>query len=147
MFIISFKSNPNCLCSLVYICSTIGILPSSTRIGVGSFVFRFIHYPSVFQCLLSLTIITSSIIHTLTIPNSRTLLLPIAFLASHNLCGFASIIIIKECMTDNKVKLNYAKTEVMLISSSRMSTFLSIPDSFATGNTSVPFSVTINNII
>ena len=49
-------------------------------------------------------------------------------------------------MTDNKVIFNDAKTEVMLISTSRMSTFLSIPASFATGNTSVPFSETTNTL-
>ena len=94
-----------------------------------------------------LTIITSSTNHTLTIPNSRNLLLPIAkFLASLTLCGIAKNIIIKECMTDNKVKLNDDKTEIMNISPSRMSTSFSIRDYFATGNTSVPFSVTINHL-
>ena len=47
---------------------------------------------------------------------------------------------IKDWMTDNKLKLNDDKTEVMIISSSRMSTALSIPDSFDIGNASVPFS-------
>ena len=41
---------------------------------------------------------------------------------------------IKDWMTDNKLKLNDDKTEVMIISSSRMSTALSIPDSFHIGN-------------
>ena len=47
---------------------------------------------------------------------------------------------IKDWMTDNKLKLNGDKTEVMIISSSRMSTVLSIPDSFDVGNAPVPFS-------
>ena len=46
-------------------------------------------------------------------------------------------------MTDNKLKLNDDKTEVVIISSSRMSTALSIPDSFDIGNASVPFSDTV----
>ena len=45
-------------------------------------------------------------------------------------------------MTDNKVKLkvklNDDKTEIMIISPSRMSTSLSTQDSFATCNTPVP---------
>ena len=49
-------------------------------------------------------------------------------------------------MTENKVKLDGYKTEVMSISPCRMSTSHSMPDSFATGNTSVPFSDTINNL-
>ena len=48
-------------------------------------------------------------------------------------------------MTVNKLKLNDDKTEVMIISSSRMSTALSIPDSFDIGNASVPFSDTVKN--
>ena len=50
----------------------------------------------------------------------------------------------KDWMTDNKLKLNDDKTEVMIISSSRMSTALSIPESFDIGNESVPFSDTVN---
>ena len=46
-------------------------------------------------------------------------------------------------MTDNKLKLNDDKTEVMIISSSRMSTALSIPD---IGNASVPFSDIVKNL-
>ena len=53
---------------------------------------------------------------------------------------------IKDWMTDNKLKLNDDKTEVMIISSSRMSTALSIPDSFDIGNASVPFSDTVKNL-
>ena len=53
---------------------------------------------------------------------------------------------IKDWMTDNKLKLNDDKTEVMIISSSRMSTALSIPDSFDIGNASVPFSDTGKNL-
>ena len=49
-------------------------------------------------------------------------------------------------MTDNKLKLNDDKTEVMIISSSRMSTALLIPDSFEIGNASVPFSGTVKNL-
>ena len=49
-------------------------------------------------------------------------------------------------MTDNKLKLNDDKTEVMIISSSRMSTALSIPDSFDIGNASVPLSDTVKNL-
>ena len=43
-------------------------------------------------------------------------------------------------------KLNDDKTEVMIISSSRMSTALSIPDYFDIGNASVPFSDTVKNL-
>ena len=50
---------------------------------------------------------------------------------------------LKNWMTDNKLKLNDDKREVMIISSSRMSTALSIPDSFDVGNASVRFSDTI----
>ena len=53
---------------------------------------------------------------------------------------------IKDWMTDNKLKLNDDKTEVMIISSSRMSTALSIPDSFDICNASVPFSDTVKNL-
>ena len=50
---------------------------------------------------------------------------------------------LEDWMTDNKLKLNDDKTEVMIISSSRMSTALSIPDSIEVGNASVRFSDTI----
>ena len=53
---------------------------------------------------------------------------------------------IKDWMTANKLKLSDDKTEVMIISSSRMSTALSIPDSFDIGNASVPFSDTVKNL-
>ena len=53
---------------------------------------------------------------------------------------------IKDWMTDNKLKLNDDKTEVMIISSSRMSTALSIPESVDIGNGSVPFSDTVKNL-
>ena len=53
---------------------------------------------------------------------------------------------IKDWMTDNKLKLNDYKTEVMIISFSRMSTALSIPESFDIGNGSVPFSDTVKNL-
>ena len=49
---------------------------------------------------------------------------------------------IKDWMTDNKLKLNDDK----IISSSRMSTALSIPDSFDIGNASVPFSDTVKEL-
>ena len=47
VFIISFWSNPIGLCSLAYICASIGILRCSTRIGFGSYSFRVIHYTSL----------------------------------------------------------------------------------------------------
>ena len=53
---------------------------------------------------------------------------------------------IKDWMTDNKLKPNDDKTEVMIISSSRMSTALSISESFDIGNASVPFSDTVKNL-
>ena len=53
---------------------------------------------------------------------------------------------IKDWMTDNKLKLNDDKTEVMIIASSRMSTALSIPESVDIGNASVPFSDTVKNL-
>ena len=49
-------------------------------------------------------------------------------------------------MADNKLKLIDDKTEVMIISSSRMSTALSIPESFDIGNASVPLSDTVKNL-
>ena len=49
-------------------------------------------------------------------------------------------------MTDNKLKLTDAKTEVMIISSSRMSTALSIPQSFDICNASVPSSDIVKNL-
>ena len=94
--------------------------------------------------LLSSKVIRSSIIHTPMTPNSRTLLLRIAFLTPLTLCG--CIDDINDWMTDNKLKLNDDKTEVMIISPSRMSTALSIPDSFDIGNASVPFSDTVKNL-
>ena len=48
VFIISFWSNPIGLCSLAYICASIGILWCSTRISFGSYSFRVIHYPSLY---------------------------------------------------------------------------------------------------
>ena len=53
---------------------------------------------------------------------------------------------IKDWMTDNKLKRNDDKTEVMITSSSRMYTTLSIPESFDIGNGSVPFSDTVKNL-
>ena len=53
---------------------------------------------------------------------------------------------IEDWMTDNKQNLNDDKTEVMIISSSRTSTALSIPDSFDIGNASVPFCDTVKNL-
>ena len=109
------------------------------------YFFRLIHSPSVFHSLLSLTIIRSSIIQTPTIPNSRTLLLQLAFLVSLTLRGYTPIIIIKECKTDNKVYLN-DKTEIMIISTSRMSTSLSTQEYFATSNVPVPLYDTFNHL-
>ena len=58
------------------------------------------------------------------------------------------LLLLKDWMTDNKLKLNDDKTEVMIISCSRMSTALSIPDSFDIfiGTASVPFSDTVKNL-
>ena len=109
------------------------------------YFFRLIHSPSVFHSLLSLTIIRSSIIQTPTIPNSRTLLLQLAFLVSLTLRGYKPIIIITECKTDNKVYLN-DKTEIMIISTSRMSTSLSTQEYFATSNVPVPLYDTFNHL-
>ena len=53
---------------------------------------------------------------------------------------------IKDWMTDYKLKLNDDQTEVMIISSSRMSTAPSIPESFDIGNGSVLFSDTVKNL-
>ena len=82
---------------------------------------RFFSFYTLPLSLLSSNVIRSSIIHTPMTPNSRTLLLRIAF------------------RTDDK-------TEVRIISSSRMSTALSIPDSFDIDNASVPFSDTVKNL-
>ena len=111
--------------------------------------FSLLHNPSVFHYLLTLTIIRYSFIQTLTIPNSRTLLLQVDFLASLTLYGFTPITdpIPKECMTDNKVKLNDDKTEIMIISPSRISTSLSTQDYFATWNTPVPLYDTFNHVL
>ena len=49
-------------------------------------------------------------------------------------------------MTDNKVNLNDDKTEIMIISTSRMSTSLSTHDYFATSNTPVPLYDTFNHL-
>ena len=68
------------------------------------------------------------------------------FLASLTLCGFTPIIFIKECMTDNKVKLNDVKTEIMFIFLGRMSTSLSTQDYFAPCNTPVPLYDTFNHL-
>ena len=53
---------------------------------------------------------------------------------------------INDWMTDNKLKFNDDKTEVMVIASSRMSTALSIPESFDIGSASVPFSDIVKNL-
>ena len=72
-------------------------VPASVSCGVlhvpqgsvlGPIIFFLYTTPSL--SLLSLNVIRSSIIHTLTTHNSRTLLLRIAFLTSLTLCGFAS---------------------------------------------------------
>ena len=105
---------------------------------------RFFSFYTLPLSLLSSNVIRSSIIHTPMTPNSRTLLLRITFLTSLTLR--LCIDDIKDWMTANKLKLNDDKTEVMIISSSRMSTALSIPDSFDIGNASVPFSDTVKNL-
>ena len=53
---------------------------------------------------------------------------------------------VRTWMTANKLKLNDDKTEVMLITSNRMSTAIPVPDFFAVGNSSVPFSDTVKNL-
>ena len=129
VFIISFWSNPIGLCSLAYsICASIGILRCSTRIGFGSYSFRVIHYPSL---SLSTVIERHSILHhsyadDTQLQNSATPDRLPDLIDSMPLC----IDDIKDWMTDNKLKLNDDKTEVMIISSSRMSTALSIPEYF-----------------
>ena len=105
---------------------------------------RFFSFYTLPLSLLSSNVIRSSIIHTPMTPNSRTLLLRIAFRTSLTLR--LCIDDIKDWMTANKLKLNDDKTEVMIISTSRMSTALSIPDSFDIGNASVPFSDTVKNL-
>ena len=79
--------------------------------------------------LLSLNVIRSSIIHTLMTPQLQNSATPDRL---PELTDYMRLCIddIKDWMTDNKLKLNDDKTEVMIISSSRMSTALSIPDSF-----------------
>ena len=49
-------------------------------------------------------------------------------------------------MTDNNVNLNDDKTEIMIISTGRMSTSLSTKDYFATSNTPVPLYDTFNHL-
>ena len=103
---------------------------------------RFRSFYTLPLSLLSSNVIRSSIIHTPMIQNSATPdRLP-------DLIDYMRLCIddIKDWMTDNKLKLNDDKTEVMIISSSRMSTALSIPDYFDIGNASVPFSDTVKNL-
>ena len=96
--------------------------------------------------LLSSNVIRSSIIHTQLddsqLQNAATPDRLPDLIDSMRLC----IDDIKNWMTVNKLKLNDDKTEVMIISSSRMSTALSIPESFDIGNASVPFSDTVKNL-
>ena len=141
VFIISFWSNPIGLCSLAYICASIGILRCSTRIGFGPILFVLYTTP------LSTVIERHSILHhsyadDTQLQNSATPDRLPNLIDSMRLC----IDDIKDWMTDNKLKLNDDKTEVMIISSSRMSTALSIPESFVIGNGSVPFSDTVKNL-
>ena len=67
-------------------------VPESVYCGVpqGSVLGPIIFVLYTTLSLLSSSVIRSSIIHTQTTPNYRTLLLRIAFLTSLTLCGFAS---------------------------------------------------------
>ena len=56
------------------------------------------------------------------------------------------ILDVKSWMTFNKLKLNDDKTEAMKISSPRMSTSVSFPDSLVVGNATVPFSQSAKNL-
>ena len=67
------------------------ILPCCERISVGSDSVHFLQFLFL-PSLLSLNDIRPYITHTMTTPNSRTQLLPVGFLTSLNLLGFASII-------------------------------------------------------
>ena len=124
-----FSSYLSGLCSLAYICASICILWRSTRIGFGSDSFRH-------------SILHHSYDDDSQLQNSATPDRLPDLIDSMRLC----IDDIKDWMTDNKLKLNDDKTEVMIISSSSMSTALSIPDSFDIGNASVPFSDTVKNL-
>ena len=53
---------------------------------------------------------------------------------------------IKSWMTTNMLKLNDEKTELMLVSSSRMSQLHSLPDSMTINNTTIPFSDSVKNL-
>ena len=131
--------NPIGLCSLAYICASIGILWRSTRIGFGSGSFRSVSLSAVIE---RHSILHHSYADDSQLQNSATPDRLPDLIDSMRLC----IDDIKDWMTDNKLKLNDDKTEVMIISSSRMSTALSIPDSFDIGNASVPFSDTVKNL-
>ena len=56
------------------------------------------------------------------------------------------ILDVKSWMTFNKLKLNDDKTEVMVVSSPRMSTSIQLPESITIGNATVPFSSTVKNL-
>ena len=47
---------------------------------------------------------------------------------------------VKVWMASNKLKVNDGKTEAMIVSSQRMSTFLSMPNSLTVGTSNVMFS-------
>jgi hypothetical protein len=53
---------------------------------------------------------------------------------------------IKSWMTFNKLKLNDSKTEIMIVSSPRMSASVQIPDSVVIGDSSVQFSNSVKNL-
>jgi hypothetical protein len=53
---------------------------------------------------------------------------------------------VKSWMTFNKLRLNDEKTEVMVVSSPRISTSLQLPDSITIGNATVPYSDSVKNL-
>ena len=53
---------------------------------------------------------------------------------------------IKSWMSFNKLKLNDDKTEIMIVSSPRMSTSVPVPDSVFVGNSTIQFSSSVKNL-